>query len=355
MNKNTWEWQLKNRISKRKMLQGNIGLTKKENDYFNDYNKTNYPFAVTPYYFSLIDKTDPDDPIRKQCVPQIEETVFNDYESLDPLSECDYSPVPGVVHRYKNRVLLLVTDTCAVYCRHCFRRTFAGNNSGCINRDNLNKAINYITMHPEIKELLLSGGDPLTLDDKKLSEIFDKIVNIKRELIIRICTRVPVVMPHRIDSKLIENIKRMGTVWIVTQFNHYKEITEQSKKAVKELVESGIPVLNQTVLLKGVNDKKETLVKLFTKLIFNRIKPYYIFQGDLACGTGHFRTNLRKGLELIKEVFCEVSGLARPFYAVDLPEGGGKIILDCNHDYNLENGFYKLKDKDDKVYFYPEE
>ncbi len=353
MNENLWKQQLTDRITNREILASKIELTEKEKQYFETF--VDYPFAITHYYFSLIDKTNPLDPVRKQCIPQLEETVIKEYESLDPLSEDDFSPVPGLVHRYKNRVLLLITDTCAVYCRHCFRRAFTGNNFGCISKGDLDKALEYIIKHPEINEILLSGGDPLTLNNKALADILEKIEHIKRKLALRICTRIPVVMPQRIDEELIKVFKKMNSVWIVTQFNHYKEITPQSKNAVKMLIDSGIPVLNQTVLLRGINDSKEILVKLFTELILSRIKPYYIFQGDLACGTGHFRTNLNKATALIKEVYSEVSGIARPFYAVDLPGGGGKIILNCNRKYKSENGFYQLKDNNGKVYFYPEE
>lgn len=346
--------QLPDRLCSKENLKKKILLKPEEEQYFSMEEK--HPFAVTGYYFSLIDKSDPEDPVRKQCFPTLYESKYKEYESSDPLCETDFSPVPGLVHRYNNRVLLLLTDTCAVYCRHCFRRSFTGHNSGIISQENLEKSLEYINNNKEIKELLISGGDPLTLDNEMLDKVFHKIKQIKRRITVRICTRIPVVLPERITGELIKIIKQMDfPVWILTQFNHYKEITAQSIKAVKMLSESGLPVLNQTVLLKGINDNRKSLVRLFTELVLNRVKPLYIFQGDLACGTAHFRTNLNKGIELIKEVYSEVSGIARPFYAVDLPGGGGKIILNTDSDYICENGFYKLYDNSGKEYFYPDE
>jgi lysine 2,3-aminomutase len=341
------------RISSKNDLENLICLSEEEKEYFDK--KPDSPFGITRYYLSLIKESGKEDPVRKQCVPCINELNIKNYESEDPLYESEYSPSPGLIHRYKNRALLLLTDNCAVYCRHCFRKNFTGKGNGIISGGNLDRALDYLHNHGEISELLLSGGDPLTIDNSKLNDIFSCIKRTRKDLAVRICTRMPVVLPQRIDRELIKNIEQLETVWIVTQFNHPNEITPESRNAVKMLVKSGIPVLNQTVLLKGVNDRSEILVKLFTDLVLINVKPLYIFQGDLAAGTARFRTNLQKSTYLMKEVYSRLSGIARPFYAVDLPSGGGKIILATDSEYISENGFYILKDNKGKEYFYPEE
>jgi lysine 2,3-aminomutase len=342
-----------NIICSKEELEKQIKLNNSEIGYFNG--SSEHPFRITNYYFSLINKVNPDDPVRKQCIPSVNEFVRKEYESNDPLCERKYSPYPGFIHRYKNRALLLLTDKCAVYCRHCFRRSFTGREKGVITKDRFEKSIKYVKEHKEIRELLLSGGDPLTLDNKVLHEIFKSINTINRNIAVRICTRIPVVLPERIDSALIETIKQLDKVWIVTQFNHYNEITSKSRRAVELLVKSGFPLLNQTVLLKGINDKKDILAKLFTELAVLNVKPLYVFQGDLASGTGHFRTNLEKGTSIMRDVYSEISGIARPFYAVDLPGCGGKKVLSVDAEYKSLNGFYRLKDNKGKVYFYPAE
>lgn len=311
-------------------------------------------FLVNPYYASLAG-SDPQDPIRRQFMPRIEEYTVRDCELTDPLGESEYTPVPRLVHRYRDRALLLVTDACAMYCRHCFRRSFAGHDSGVLTDDQLKEAAAYLDKHREVNELLLSGGDPLTCSDEKLEEIL-KIIRSKRpDLAIRLATRMPVVLPQRITESLADMLSRYAPLWVVTQFNHNREINEESSAATDRLINRGIPILNQAVLLKGINDNVSDLEKLFQSLVRMRIKPYYLFQGDLAAGTSHFRVSLERGREIMAELRTRISGLALPVYAVDLPGGGGKIPLTENYETGRDEDNYYFRNIEGREYAYPRE
>lgn len=314
-------------------------------------------FAISPYYLSLAGP-EADDPIRRQCIPTVHEYSVLPYEDMDPLSDLKYSPVERMVHRYRDRVLILVTDECAVYCRHCFRRHFSSRRQGCLTKAQLEECIQYLQKHLEVHEVILSGGDPLTLEDQKLLEIIEKIRSrINRPLVFRLASRMPVVLPQRITGELISLLKGIPSLFVITQFNHPFEITGESRRAVEKLVGSGIPVMNQAVLLAGVNDSVEVLSGLFQGLLEMRVKPYYLFQGDLAAGTSHFRVPLPAGMELYRELRKRISGLALPVYAVDLPRGGGKVPLVESY-LDIEEtidgmGMYRFIGPDGLSYRYP--
>lgn len=287
------------------------------------------PLSITEHFLSLIDPSDPKDPIRRQVVPTCKENYISDVESEDPLAEVPHSHGDRLIHRYPSRVNFLSTDICPAYCRHCFRRRFTGNLLGPASEKDIQSAASYLKDHQEVKELLLSGGDPLTMSDSMLDHIIGEFRKASPNLIIRICTRFPAYMPSRITEDLVQVFKKHNTApfYLMTQFNHPRELTQASIKAVSMFVDAGIPAMNQSVLLRGVNDNADVLEELCNKLLFNRIKPYYLFQGDMVSGTSDFRVSLEKGMEIERELRLRLSGLAMPNYTADLPDGGGKVPL----------------------------
>ena len=289
------------------------------------------PQGVSRFYAGLAESEDPErDPIAAQYVPRAAESRVLPWESADPLDERRFQVAPRLVHRYRDRVLLLANDRCAVYCRHCFRRHFTGHGGGRIRDSELDEVCRYVAAHPEVREVLVSGGDPLMLSDAELAQILDRLLDTRPELILRVCTRVPVVLPSRVTDALADLLGRRGTVWVVTHANHPRELTPELTEAVRRLLARGVPVVNQAVLLRGINDSVDTLEALFSGLLRARIKPYYLFQGDLASGTSHFRVPIERGLELMRELRGRLSGLAMPVYAVDLPGGGGKVPIESS-------------------------
>lgn len=325
-----WKWQMRNRIETVEDLQKHVKLTLEEKMGIKRCLKT-LRMAITPYYLSLMDLNNPDDSVRKQAIPtSLElESFSSDYE--DPLNEEADSPVPGLTHRYPDRVLLLITDRCAMYCRHCTRRRFAGNNDKSLPMKQIEKAIEYIRKKPEIRDVLISGGDALLISDSKLEQIIKKIRAIPHVDIIRIGSRVPVVMPQRITPKLVNMLKKYHPIWLNTHFNHPNEITSESKAACELIANAGIPVGNQTVLLRGVNDCLHVMKKLMHELVKIRVRPYYIYQCDLSEGISHFRTKVSKGIEIIEGLRGHTSGLAVPTFVIDAPGGGGKIPVMPNY------------------------
>ncbi|MCF7949589.1 MAG: KamA family radical SAM protein [Spirochaetia bacterium] len=352
-----WKEQRAHTIRARQDLPVSFSLHKNEEAFFTAEGQPefHFGFAVTPYYFSLIGES-PEDPLRAQCIPRKDEFEVKEYEVQDPLWEEPYSPLPRMVHRYPNRVLLLVTDECALYCRHCFRRYFASRRGGVISPGQLRKIGEYLRLHTEVQEVVLSGGDPLVLGDARISELLHILrYEVGRTLVLRLASRMPVVMPQRITPQLTKILSEHSPLFLITQFNHWREITPASRTAISGLVDAGVPVLNQAVLLKGVNDRADTLAALFQGLLEIRVKPYYLFQGDLAAGTSHFRVPLAEGFRLLRKLRGQISGLAMPVYAVDLPEGGGKIPLTEQYIEKLEEGWYVFIGPDGKRYYYPEE
>jgi lysine 2,3-aminomutase len=355
---NDWREEIRKNIRTTEDLPPNITLQKKERVFFKlieseeEGQDPKLDFNVTRYYASLAGR-EAGDPIRRQFLPVSDELKIKDIELPDPLGEEKFTPCERLIHRYKDRALLLVTSECAVYCRHCFRRSFSGSGAGVIGGQVLTRALQYIGERPGIKEILLSGGDPLTLGDKSLLNILERLRAIRENLTIRICSRIPVVLPGRIGPRLASGLSKYHPLWMVTQFNHPRELTDASRDAVDNLLHAGIPVLNQAVLLKGINDSPDILEALFQGLVSMRVKPYYLFQGDLAQGTSHFRTTIKRGLEIMDELKSRVSSLALPIYAVDLPGGGGKVNLMESVPLVEENGYHLFQSDEGKLYRYP--
>lgn len=314
------------------------------------------PLKITDYYFSLIDKNDTNDPLRRQVVPTSYENSEVLLESPDPLQEVNHSHGERLIHRYLNRVAFLTTDMCPQYCRHCFRRRFTGNMVGPASEEDIKNAARYIKNHKEVKEMLLTGGDVLTLSDEQLDFMIGTFRQARQDLILRICTRFPAVEPSRITDSLISVFKKYNTApfFLLTQFNHPRELTQQAVNAVSKFTDNGISAFNQTVLLRGVNDNADVLEELCNKLLFAKIKPYYLFQGDLVCGTSYFRVPIEKGLEIEKELRKRLSGLAMPNYTADLPDGGGKIPLCGSYIQGYKDGIWTFKTVDGSVRSYPD-
>ncbi|MBI9046070.1 MAG: lysine 2,3-aminomutase [Anaerolineaceae bacterium] len=336
---NNWKWQIKNRISDVEELKKYLALTANEEEGVNKCLQT-LRMAITPYYLSLIDPDDVNCPIRKQAVPSHLELNRHPEDLVDPLHEDGDSPVPGLTHRYPDRVLLLVTDQCSMYCRHCTRRRFAGQTDHELPSKYIDDAVEYIKKNTQIRDVLISGGDPLALSDERLDRILAKIHAIPHVEIIRIGTRVPVVMPQRITPSLITVLRKYHPIWINTHFNHPNELTPESEKACADLSDGGIPLGNQSVLLRGVNDCVHVMGNLVKKLVKNRVRPYYIYQCDLSLGLSHFRTPVSVGMEIIEGMRGHISGLCVPTYVIDAPGGGGKVPIMPN--YVVSHGLNKV-------------
>jgi lysine 2,3-aminomutase len=314
------------------------------------------PQRVTKYYETLASSLDPlVDPIAAQFVPQATEQVHLPYETPDPLSDNRFMVSPRVVHRYSNRVLVLAQDECAVYCRHCFRRHFTGGRAGTISDTEIDQLCDYVDRHREVQEAVVSGGDPLYMETGRLLTLLTRLRSTRESLAVRVSSRIPVVSPDRITPQLVAALGKVAPLWLVLQCNHPTELSNPARVAISRFVDAGIPVINQAVLLRGVNDSVETLSLLFSELVKLRVKPYYLFQGDLAAGTRHFRTSIDKGLELMLGVRSQVSGLAMPTYAVDIPQGGGKTSLHVGSIVRREDDWYILMSDTGREFRYPRE
>jgi len=309
-------------------------------------------FKSNPYYMNLARMHEG---IRRQVIPLDQELNFKDYESPDPLAEDQHSPLPRMVHRYANRVAVLVTDRCSVHCRHCFRRSFTGRGHEDLSSIERDAIISYLKEHTEVQEVLLTGGDPLTLGDDEIRDLLKSFREVRPDLLIRLATRIPAVLPMKIDDSLTAVLSEAAPLWMVMQFNHPAELTDESRRALSLLRNTGIPMVNQSVLLRGVNDDSDTLAALFQGLLVQGVKPYYLFQGDLARGTSHLRVPLAKGWQIMDELRQKVSGLALPTYAVDLPGGGGKIPLTRSLLVREEKEGYVFRNADHREYLYPRE
>ena len=327
---NDWHWQLRNRITDFDTLRKYIVLQPEEEAVAK--NKAfSFRMAITPYYLSLIDHKNPNDPVRLQSIPRLAETLVDPSDMDDPLHEDADSPVPGMTHRYPDRVLLLLTDQCGMYCRHCTRRRKAGEHDAPMPRENVEKAIKYIAEHKEIRDVILSGGDPLTLGEDRLDEVLGKLAKIDHVDIVRIGSRLPVVLPQRITESLLAMLRKYKFVWLNTHFNHPNEMTPTAAAALAKLAEAGVVMGNQSVLLKGINDNIDVMKQLVHTLVRNRVRPYYIYQCDLSDGISHFRTPVSKGIEIIESLRGHTSGLCIPTFVVDAPGGGGKIPVMPNY------------------------
>lgn len=328
-----WKWHIRNTIRKVETVEWILGVKFSESKR-KEINKTidKFPMAVTPYYLSLIDPENyENDPIFKQCFPDPQELISSNCDLSDPLREEDDSPVPGITHRYPDRVLFHVSNICAMYCRHCTRKRKVGDLNSIPSKDQLLKGINYIKNTPIIRDVLISGGDPLLLSDEQIDYLLSEIAKIEHVEVVRIGTRVPIVLPFRITDNLIKIFKKYENLWINTHYNHPKEMTKTSKIAIRKLASAGIPLGNQTVLLRKINDCPQIMKRLFHNLVANRVRPYYLYQCDLSDGLEHFRTNVGKGIEIMESLRGHTSGFAIPTYVIDAPGGGGKIPVMPNY------------------------
>jgi len=328
-----WKWQLKHSIRDIDTFERLLGINFEPEERASlEETLKKFPLSITPYYLSLIDVANyKNDPIYKQSFPDPRELIVKEHEMSDPLAEDRDSPVPGLIHRYPDRVLLHISNVCSMYCRHCTRKRKVGDTDCIPNKESIQLALEYIRNNSCIRDVLLSGGDPFMLSDEYLDWILTEIRKIKHVEIIRIGSRMPVVLPYRITDNLVNMLKKHHPIWLNTHFNHPHEITPSSKEALNKLADAGIPLGNQSVLLAGVNDCTIIMKKLVQLLVKNRVRPYYLYQCDLSEGLTHFRTPVGKGIEIIESLIGHTSGLAVPTYVIDAPGGGGKIPVMPNY------------------------
>lgn len=350
---NDWKWQLSHRITTQEELSEILNLSDMEKSAFSTERKC-FPLSITPYYASLLDRDNDKQPLRRSVVPVAEEHMISPVESQDPLHESHCSPVPGIVHRYPDRVLFLVTNFCSVYCRYCTRSRMVGNQEHYNTHEQWEKAIEYIKSNPEIRDVLLSGGDPLTMDTDQLEWLLSRLSKIEHVEFIRIGTKVPVVLPQRINSELVNMLKKYHPLWMSIHFTHPDELTEETKNACSMLANAGIPLGSQTVLLKGINDNVETMKSLCHGLLKSRVKPYYLYQCDLVPGSTHFRTSVQKGIDIIDGLRGHTTGYAVPNYVIDAPNGGGKIQLLPQFIVGKNGDNLLLRNFQGEIYNYPD-
>ncbi|MBN2698662.1 MAG: KamA family radical SAM protein [Bacteroidales bacterium] len=349
----SWQWQLSRSITSWQQLSNFIKLSDRE--LMSAEMKKKLPMRITPYYASLIDPEDPLQPIRRTMVPVYDELLISPEEKPDPLGEETQSPVPQLVHRYPDRVLFLATGVCAAYCRYCTRSHMVSNNDKVHSSfTSWDVALDYIREHTEIRDVLLSGGDPLTMSDNRLEYLLSRLRQIPHVEIIRIGSKVPVVLPQRITSGLVRMLKKYHPLFMSIHFTHPDEITPEVAFACNRLADAGLPLGSQTVLLKGVNDDPEVYRQLAHKLLKIRVRPYYLYQCDQIPGSAHFRTPVAKGLEIIKALRGFTSGYAIPHFVIDAPDGGGKIPLLPNYLAERNEKGYLLRNYEGKYYLYPE-
>jgi lysine 2,3-aminomutase len=349
-----WHWQLQNRIQSLAQLEHYLPeLTPQERTGAVLANKR-LALAITPYFFNLIDRNDPTCPIRRQVVPRIEETHTAPWELNDPCGEDSHSPVPGLVHRYPDRVLFLVTDRCAAYCRYCTRSRLVSNASGYDFHPEIERQLDYIRRHPEIRDVLLSGGDPLLFSDDKLDVLLSRLKEIPHLEFLRIGTRIPIFLPQRITSSLCAVLRRFHPLFISIHTNHPRELTVESRAALERLADAGIPLGNQSVLLRQVNDDLVVMRALLHKLLICRVKPYYLYQCDLIQGSSHLRTSVRQGLRMMHGLRGFTSGYAVPQYVIDAPGGGGKIPLQPEYVLSHNADRIVLRNYEGRIFEYPE-
>lgn len=333
-----WRWQMQNAVTRTEALQQHLALSSDELEGARRAERDGFPISITPHYLSLIDRDDINCPIRRQVVPRIQESQLSAGDLIDPLGEEQHEVAPDLIQRYPDRALLLVSDRCAVYCRFCTRSRMVGDGGGPRSKDRLQPALDYLAAHPSIRDVIISGGDPLVMATERLRSIVAAVRAIPSVETIRIGTRVPVVIPQRITSELLEALRPYHPLWIMTHFNHPKELGERARKACRDLVDAGFPVMNQTVLLKGVNDDPQVLEELFRGLVRERVRPYYLLQADPVKGTGHLRTPLQRGVEILRALQGRVSGIALPKLVVDTPGGFGKVPMVPNYVVSAVGG-----------------
>jgi lysine 2,3-aminomutase len=347
-----FHWQTQNRITTLEKLKKIINVTNEEERAIKEGLGEIFTMGITPYYALLMDPNDINDPIRRQAVPIIYELEKSPFDLEDPLAEDVDMPVPGIVHRYPDRVLFLVTDRCSVYCRHCTRSRMVSYRPTPWSQ--IEMGLEYIKKHKEIRDVVVSGGDSLSLSDEKIEKILQSLRSIDHVEIIRLGSRMPVTNPMRITEKLVNILKKYHPIYLNTHFNHPKEITKYSSRALNMLADGGVVLGNQTVLLRGVNDCPFVMKKLFQLLLKNRCRPYYIYQCDLTEGLEHFRTKVSKGIEIMEFLRGHTSGLAIPYFVVDAPGGGGKIPVMPNYVISMSDSRVILRNYEGKIFMYPE-
>ena len=321
-----WRWQMRHRLTGVADLKRVLTLTPEEEEGVARALQ-HLRMAITPYFASLLDPHDPNCPLRRQVVPTTQELVIGQADMADPLSEDEHSPVPGLVHRYPDRVLLLVTDQCASYCRHCTRRRLVGAKQQVMSLEQIDRAVRYVAEHGEVRDVLISGGDPLIMSDRHIEYLLARLRAIPHVEIIRLGTRVPVYLPQRITPELVERLRRYHPLYINIHFNHPAEVTPEVKQACARLADAGIPLGSQTVLLRGINDCPHIMKRLMQLMLTIRVRPYYLYQCDLSQGIEHFRTSVAKGIEIIENLRGHTTGLAVPQFCIDAPGGGGKVPI----------------------------
>src|SRR5436309_183810 len=351
---NDWHWQLKNRITTVDQLQRLMPtLTPEE---FAGAKLANHKLAlaITPYFFNLIDPADENCPIRWQVIPRIEETQTAPWEMADPCGEDSHSPVPGLVHRYPDRVLVLVTDRCAAYCRYCTRSRLVSNASGYDFHPQFDQQIEYIRNNPGVRDVLLSGGDPLLFSDERLEHLLSRLRAIPHLEFLRIGTRIPIFLPQRITPQLCAMLRKYHPLFISIHSNHPRELTTEVRDALGRLADAGIPLGNQSVLLRNVNDDAVVMKALVQKLLMCRVKPYYVYQCDLISGSAHLRTSVRKGLEIMEQLRGHTTGYAVPQYVIDAPGGGGKVPINPEYILSRNEDGVIIRNYEGKIFEYPE-
>jgi len=346
-----WQWQLRHRIRTVAQLERQFPSIR-GTELVEVIGK--YPMAITPYYASLIREAAPSDPIFQMCVPQIDELCDPPFLRSDPLEEDADMPVPGLVHRYEDRALIIATTMCSMYCRHCTRKRVAGMRECSISPRRLAQVVAYLQAHPEIHDVIVSGGDPLTMPTERVEAVLAALRAVPSVEIIRIGTRTPVVLPMRITEGLTQVLRRYHPIWINTHFNHPNELTPEAAEACARLADAGIPLGNQSVLLRGVNDRPEIIEQLCRGLVRTRVRPYYLFQCDLVRGVEHFRTPIARGLQIMECLRGRLSGLAIPQFVVDAPHGGGKIPLLPNYLVSMSPTHTVLRNFEGMLVSYPE-
>jgi len=350
---NNWQWQMSNSIQTWEQLVKFLKLS--ESELLSVEKNQKLPLRITPYYISLIDPVNPDHAIRRTMVPVYDELLMTPEEKPDPLGEQNQSPIPQLVHRYPDRVLFLATGVCAAYCRYCTRSHMVSKKDKVHSSLSVwDKAIDYIRMHHEVRDILISGGDPLTMSDDRIEYLLSRLRAIPHVEIIRIGTKIPVVLPQRITTSLVRMLKKYHPLFMSIHFTHPDEITPEVAFACNRLADAGIPLGSQTVLLKGINDDVRIFKKLTHQLLMLRVKPYYLYQCDPIPGSSHFRTSVTKGLEIIKGLRGYTSGYAIPHFVIDAPGGGGKIPLLPDYISERTDKGYFLRNYEGKIFFYPD-
>lgn len=351
---NDWHWQLKHRITTLDQLQRLLPTLTPEEYGGTLLANTKLALAITPYFFSLIDPTDEQCPIRRQVIPRIEETHTAPWEMTDPCGEEADSPVPGLVHRYPDRVLFLVTDRCAAYCRYCTRSRLVSNASGYDFHPEFERQIDYIRRTPQIRDVLLSGGDPLLLSDTKLEYLLRRLRGIPHVEFLRIGTRIPVFLPQRITPELVAMLRQFHPLFVSIHSNHPRELTTEVRDALGRLADAGIPLGNQSVLLRQVNDDPDVMKAHLQKLLLCRVRPYYVYQCDLISGSAHLRASVRQGIRVIERLRGHTTGYAVPQYVIDAPGGGGKVPVNPEYVLSHNQDRVVIRNFEGRIFEYPE-